>query len=235
MNQHHTQFEDLPIELFGLIFEYLQPHDLLHAFKKLNGRFKSILAHQSLCLPNNRLMTPKLYCNYLTKILPKYASQIVYLHLSERHAPHAVDWFNSVLPSNSRFWPALKAVTIDDIPREVLEILLRDSSFLHKVHSLSLDVGFDRYYCDEYDDCSDFGFLIPILNSLSELRSVNFRIFNQSVYYNKSKPDQRCPRMNIHQNLQILLIRICSKELLVELLDNGHLPQLRQLRIDISS
>jgi hypothetical protein len=36
----------------------------------------------------------------------------------------------------------LKAVTIEDVPRHVLEILLYYWSFLSKIHSLSLDVDF---------------------------------------------------------------------------------------------
>jgi hypothetical protein len=234
MNQRPTHFEDLPAELFGVIFEYLLPHDLLHAFKKLNRRFKSILKQQPLSLPSNRSMNYRLDCDYLTKIIPKHVSQIVYLHLSERRAPHAVTQFISEVPINSRFWSALKAVTIEDVPRDVFEELLSHSSFLLKVQSLTLDISFHRYHSDEYDECGDFEIVIPVLSLLSELRSVYLHIINRSVIHDYSTFDKRFPRMKIHQNLQILSINQCSRELLVELLNNGYLPNLHRLRVSIS-
>ncbi|CAF0818760.1 unnamed protein product [Adineta steineri] len=235
MNQHRTHFENLPNELFGIIFEYLAPHDLLHGFKKLNRRFQSILIQQPLSLPNNRSMSYKLYCNYLIKIIPRYISQIVYLHLSERRAPHAVQQFIDNVPLDSQFWPALKAVTIEDVPRDVFETLLADCSFLVNIQSLTLDSGFQLYHCDEYDECDDFGAVIPILNSLPKLRSLYLRIVNRPVIYVNSTPNELASRMDIHQHLQILSIDDCSRELLVELLNNGYLPRLRQLHVSITS
>ncbi|CAF1317571.1 unnamed protein product [Rotaria sordida] len=202
MNERRSHLQDLPVELFHHIFEYLAPHDLLNAFKKLNRRFDIMLTQQPLCLPNNRQMSIHLYLHYLKKIVSKHASQIVYLHLSERNAPHAMNYFLSEIRLNNLVWSTLKAVTIEDIPRHVLEIFLYDCSFLSKIHSLSLDVGYQRFHCDEYND------------------------LNYTTIFSEN-----CPPMSIHRNLQSLSIVECSRELLIELLNNGHLPQLQHLRV----
>src|ERR1700734_4109266 len=127
MNEQRTLFEHLSVELFRLIFEYLAPHDLLFAFNNLNQRFTVILAQQPLYLPNNRHMNFNLYVKYITSIIPNHISQIIYLNLSERRAPHAVDLFLSVVPLEAHNWPALKAVTIEDVPCHTLELLLDDN------------------------------------------------------------------------------------------------------------
>ncbi|CAF1421910.1 unnamed protein product [Rotaria sp. Silwood1] len=116
MTEQRSCLEYLSAEIFYLIFTYLAPHDLLRAFKKLNKRFTTILIQQPLCLPCNRHMNLKLYLRYLTKIIPKYASQFVYLHLSERRAPHALNLFISEVPLDKSTWPKLQAVTIEDVP-----------------------------------------------------------------------------------------------------------------------
>ncbi|CAF4920385.1 unnamed protein product, partial [Rotaria socialis] len=87
MNERQFHFQDLPVELFRHIFEYIAPHDLLNAFERLNRRFDIMLAQQPLWLPNNRQMSIQLYCHYLKKIVTKHPSQIVYLYLSERSVP----------------------------------------------------------------------------------------------------------------------------------------------------
>jgi len=179
-------------------------------------------------------MNLNLYNDYLTKIIPEHASQIVHLHLSERRAPHAVEWFISKMPLNNFDWPALKAVTIEDVPRDILETLLADVSLLSEIQWLSLDVSFKRYHSAEYNESNDFGSVIPILNSLPELRTLYMRIVNWPVYYDDSTSDEDYPCIDIYRNLQVLSIIECSRELLVELLNNGHLPQLRQLRIALS-
>jgi hypothetical protein len=84
MAERRSLFEDLPVELFYLIFEYLAPHDLFFTFKNLNRRFTSILNQQPLCLPYNRYMNFDLYLKYISSIIPEHVSQIVYLNLSER-------------------------------------------------------------------------------------------------------------------------------------------------------
>jgi hypothetical protein len=61
MNAQQSQLEHLPIEILRIIFEYLSPHDLLFAFNNLNHRLTSIVAQQSLCLPNNQYMSLDLY------------------------------------------------------------------------------------------------------------------------------------------------------------------------------
>jgi hypothetical protein len=96
-----------------------------------------------------------LYLDYITSIIRNHVSQIVYLHLSERRAPHAVNWFLSEVPLKTLTWPTLKAVTIEDVPPDALETLLKDSPILSNVHLLSMDVGHDRYHYSEYDECFD--------------------------------------------------------------------------------
>ncbi|CAF3150668.1 unnamed protein product, partial [Rotaria sp. Silwood2] len=142
---------DLPLELFCVIFDYLAPHDLLRGFRKLNKRFTTMVKQQPLCLPNNRMMNFKLYHTYLMQILPKNSSKIVYLHLSERRAPDAVDWFVNKVPLNELVWPLLKAVTIEDIPCHLFETLLNDSSILSGIHSFSFDISYERYYHYDYE------------------------------------------------------------------------------------
>ncbi|CAM4970768.1 unnamed protein product [Rotaria socialis] len=97
-----------------------------------------MFAQQPLCLPKNRQMSTHLYYHYLKKIVSKHASQIVCLHLSERNALCAVDYFLPEVPLNELTWPSL---TIEDVSHNVLEVLLYHSSLLSKIHSLSLDVG----------------------------------------------------------------------------------------------
>jgi hypothetical protein len=235
MNQRYSRLEEFPLELFHIIFDYLAPHDLLHAFKNLNKRFTLMLQQQPLYLPNNRMMSFEVYHSYLTKIIPDHSSQIVHLHLSEHRAPHAVDWFVNQVPVNELDWHSLKAVTIDDVPRHLLEKLLNNSSLLSNIHSLSLDIGYERYHCSDYDEIADYAIVIPLLNHLQELRSVYLRIGSRIINSYATMSIKHCHPMNIHQNLQTLLINECSTELLIELFDDGHLPQLRRLTITLSS
>ncbi|CAF4803890.1 unnamed protein product [Rotaria sp. Silwood1] len=232
MNEQPRLFEDLSVELFNLIFEYLTPHDLFLAFNNLNQRFTSILAQQPLFIPNNRYMNLNLYLNYLISIIPNHISQIVYLHLSERRAPHAVDLFLSTVPLEAHNWSALKAVTIEDVPFHALEALLDDNSLLSNVHFLSIDIGIDRYHHSEYN-IYDFNVVLPVLEYLSELRLLRIRMHthmndNYSIDFNRY-----CPPMVIHQNLHTLMIHECSKELLVLMLNNGHLSQLYRLHVSL--
>ncbi|CAF4433341.1 unnamed protein product [Rotaria magnacalcarata] len=172
MNERQFHFQDLPVERFRHIFKYLVSHDLVNPFERLNQQFDIMLAQQSLCLPNNRQMSIQLYCHYLKKIVSKHASQIVYFHLSERSAPCAIDYFLSEVPLNN----------------------------LSKIQPLSLDVSYHRFYCDQYDECFDFGIAIQVLNCLPQLHSLYLRL----------------------------------AKLLTELLNNGRLPQLQNLRVTFS-
>ena len=43
MNQRQLHFQDLPVELFRHVCEYLAPHDLLNTFERLNQRFDIML------------------------------------------------------------------------------------------------------------------------------------------------------------------------------------------------
>ncbi|UJR16999.1 hypothetical protein I4U23_003897 [Adineta vaga] len=234
MNTYRTCFVDLPDDVFHVIFAYLAPHDLLQAFKKLNHRFQSIVLHQPLSLPNNRSMNYKVYYDYLTRIIPHHVSQIVYLHLSERRAPHAVKLFLSQVSLKSRLWSALKAVTIEDVPSCVFNAFLSESSFLSKIQSLTFDLDFNRYHLNEYDDCDEYDIVIPILRSFSKLQSLCLRISCRTLIDDIPILKERFPQMNIHQHLQILSIKRCSNELLVQLLNHGYLPHLRRLDISLS-
>jgi len=233
MNHQYSRLEDLPLELFHFIFDYIAPHDLLHAFKNLNKRFTTMLEQQPFYLPNNRMMSFKVYHTYFTEIIPDYASKVVYLHLSERHAPHAVDRFINEVPLDELIWSSLKAVTIEDIPRHLFETI-NNSSLLTKIHSFSLDISAERYHHYEYEGLADYDIVIPLLNRLHELRSLYLQI---EFYMNNNYTAmflKHCHPMEIHQNLQSLSIDECSTELLIELLDDGHLPQLSRLSIGFS-
>ncbi|CAF4900999.1 unnamed protein product, partial [Rotaria socialis] len=46
--------------------------------------------------------------------------------------------------------------------------------------------------------------------------------------------DRYCPPMIIHQNLHTLMIHECSRELLVLMLNDGHLSQLHRLHVSLA-
>ncbi|CAM4974813.1 unnamed protein product [Rotaria socialis] len=151
MNKRHFHFQDLPVERLRHVFKYLAPHDLVNPFERLKQQFDIMLAQQPLCLPNNRQMSIQLYYYYLKKIVSKHASQIVYFHLSERSASCAIDSFLPEVPLNKLTWLSLKA-------------------------SLSLDVDYHRFYCDQYDEFFDFVIAIQVLNCLPQLHSLYLRL-----------------------------------------------------------
>ncbi|CAF1233584.1 unnamed protein product [Rotaria magnacalcarata] len=114
-----------------------------------------------LCLPNNRQMSIQLYCHYLKKIVSKHASQIDYLHLSERSAPCAVDYFLSQLFASIR-----------GCSRELLTELLNNG---HLPRLQNLRVTFSMTHDDIENE-------LPLPISLkqafaSELRHINLKIF----------------------------------------------------------
>jgi hypothetical protein len=171
---------------------------------------------------------------YISSIIPEHVSQIVYLNLSERHAPHAVDWFISEVLLNTLIWSSLKALTIEDVPCHILESLLNDSPLLSNVHSLSIDICFKRYHYSEYNDFADFGIIIPILNTLPELCSL-YKRMNTRTYNNYTfELSKDILFFNVHQNLHTFTIVQCSSELLIELLNNGYLFKLCHLRVSLS-
>ena len=69
-------------------------------------------------------MPYELYQNYISKI-NNYASQIVYVHLSEQYAPHAVDDLLAQVCDQSCTLPALKAATVEDLPPDTFSIFSR--------------------------------------------------------------------------------------------------------------
>ena len=233
MNEERTQLEDLGVELFHLIFECLAPHELLQAFNHLNSRFTAILAQQPLCLPNNRQMPCELYQNYISKI-NDYASQTVYVHLSERYAPHAVDELLSEVCDDSFTLPALKAATIEDLPPETFLTLIEKSSLLTKVQSLTVDMSEDSYHYPDYVHLIDIDCILPLLNNLPNLCSLSLRISPgfRDNYINELKTF--VPLIKTHPKLHTLSIHECSRQFFVELLDHGHLPKLRRLDVVFS-
>jgi hypothetical protein len=201
MSEQRSQLEHLCVELLRLVFEYLAPHDLLLAFKNLNQRFTAILAQQPICLPNNRYMSLDLYLDYMTSILPERATQIVYLHLSERYSPHAVHWFCTEVSLKTLTWPALKALTIEDVPLHSFAPLLYKSALLSNVHSLSINIAHGRYHYSQYNGLADFDIVVALLNKLPELRSLH--LLMDTTYDNNYALDlaQTCLPIAIHTNL----------------------------------
>ena len=234
MNEQRTQLEDLSVELFRLIFEYLAPHELFQAFTHLNSRFTAILAQQPLCLPNNRQMPCKRYLDYISKISDEYASRIVYVHLSERYAPHAV---NDLLAEECEYpftWPALKAATIEDLPPNIFCSLIADSSLLTEVQLLTFDMYHDCYHYPDYDHSLDIDYLSPLLNNLPNLCSLSLRIYPRFTDDYIDEMKSFIPFIDPHPKLHTLSIYECSRQLFVELLDHGLLPKLRRLNVMFS-
>ena len=230
MSETRTQLEHLSVELFRLIFDYLAPHELLQSFDNLNNRFTAILARQPLCLPNNRQMPYELYQNYISKI-SDYASQLVYLHLSERYAPHAVEELLSEVDGESLTLSALKAATIQDLPPDTYISLIEDSSLLTQVRSLTVEMSNDCYHYSEYVSSIDMDYLLPVLNHLPHLCSLSLHI---SPCFSEGFVDELksfVPSIKTHQALHTLSINACSRQLFVELLGGGYLPKLR--RVDV--
>ncbi|CAF2029011.1 unnamed protein product [Rotaria magnacalcarata] len=175
MNERQFHFQDLPVERFRRIFKYLAPHDLVNPFERLNQQFDIMFAQQPPYLPNNQQMSIQLYCHYLKKIVSKHASQIVYFHLSERSAPCGIDYFLSEMPLNKFTWLSLKA-------------------------SLSLDVSYHRFYCDQYDECFDFGIAIQVLNCLPQLHSLYLRLASNVTSNYKMIFSESFQLMDVQEN-----------------------------------
>ena len=235
MNEQRTQLEDLSVELFRLIFEYLAPHEILQAFSNLNNRFTPILAQQPLCLPNNRQMPYELYRNYISKV-SCYASQIVYVHLSERYAPHAVDELLAEVCDDSFALPVLKAATVQDLPPNTFLSLIEDSSLLSKAQSLTFDMSLhdDCYHYSDYVDSTDIDYILPVLNNLPNLCSLSLRISPCFSGHYIDELNSIVPLIKTHLKLQTLSINECSRQLFIELLEHGLLPKLRRLNVVFS-
>ena len=230
MSDKRTQLEHLSVELFRLIFEYLAPHELFQAFDNLNSRFTAILARQPLCLPNNRRMPYELYQNYISKI-SAYAPRLVYLHLSERYAPHAVDELLSKVAGESLTLPALKAAIIEDLPPNTFISLIEESSLLIEVRSLTFEMSEDCYHYSNYGHSIDMDYLLPVLNRLPNLCSLCLRM---SPLFTEGFIDELksfVPFIKTHPQLHTLSIDECSRQLFAELLGGGYLPKLRRLNV----
>jgi hypothetical protein len=199
MSEERTQLEDLSVELFRLIFDCLAPHELLRAFNNLNNRFTAILAQQPLWLPKNHHMNCELYLDYISMI-SAYASQFVYLHLTERYAPHAVDELLSEVcgDDDSFTLPALKAATVEDLSPDAFISLIEESSLLSNVQSLVFNMSDDCYHYPDYVHSSDIDYILPLLNNLPNLCSLSLRIssgFHDSFI---AKMKSFVPLINVH-------------------------------------
>jgi len=178
-------------------------------------------------LPNNRRMSLEIYDDYIAYILLQYSSQIVYLHLSEHRAPHAVDSFLTEMDHHNFFFPNLKAITIKDVPVHIYNSLIHSFLPLCHLKSLSIDLNNNHYHYWDYNKWNDIDFVVPVLNSLSQLCSFYLRI---SSNYDKSYMDNLSvisPSITTHLNLHTFSIDQCSRQLFVELLGNNRLPILR--------
>ncbi|CAM4843973.1 unnamed protein product [Rotaria magnacalcarata] len=168
-----------------------------------------MFAQQPPCLPNNQQMSIQLYCHYLKKIVSKHASQIVYFHLSERSAPCAIDYFLSEVQLNKLTWLLLKA-------------------------SSSLDVGYHRFYCDQYDECFDFGIAIQVLNCLPQLHSLYLRLASNVTSNHKMIFSESFQLMdNLRVTFSMTHANIENKLLLPIPLKQAFAPELRHINLKI--
>jgi hypothetical protein len=179
-------------------------------------------------------MPYELYRNYISKI-GVYASQIVYVHLSERYAPQAVDQLPAEVCDDSVTLPALKSVTIEDLPPDAFLVLFdKSTSLLNKAQSLSLNMSHDCYHRSDYAHATDIDYILPVLNNLTNLCSLSLRISPDfsDTYIGEVKII--VPQIKTYEKLHTLSINECSRQLFVELLGHGHLPKLRRLNVVFS-
>ncbi len=222
-----TVFEDLPNESILEIFVYLTPYDLLRAFENLNWRLFCILSKQKLCLPNNRGMSRQVYHQYLTSILPTRQSQIVSLHLSDRCAPGAVQWFLDTCIYLLPNFP-LSALTIELVSRQIFDLLLSKLHLFPRLQHMTIDIDIMQSYQEEYLNLPDIYYLFPVLKNIPQLQTLRFRrdpTHSSVVMYENMKllPPVAC-------HLHTLSIDSCSHELIVALLHSS-LPALLQLNV----
>ena len=125
----------------------------------------------------------------------------------------------------------MKAITIDDVPLGLFGVLLYDSGLLSNVHSLSINIRYGRFHYSQYKIVADFAMIIPVLTELPELRSLHVRMNTtySSTYFLGLELAR--PQIVTHTNLHTLTIVQCSREMLDDLLDNGHLPKLCRLHV----
>jgi hypothetical protein len=226
-----TVFEDLANELILEIFVYLAPYDLLRAFENVNCRLLCIFSKQKLCLPNNRGMSRQVYHQYLTSILPTRQSQIVSLHLSERCAPGAVQWFLDTCIYLLPNFP-LRTLTIEGVSRQIFDLLLSKLHIFPHLQHMNIDIDMMQWYQDEYSNLPDIYYLFPVLKNIPQLQ--RFRFCRDStgssiVMYENIK---LFPPVAYH--LHTLSIDSCSHELMIALLHSS-LPALRQLNVCFES
>ncbi len=227
-----TRLEQLPVELFRNIFEYLAPYELILAFQNLNIRFSSIIRQIPFCLPNNAHMSMNIYSQYITKILPEYRSQIVYLHLAEGRCVDAVNWLLRTFEHHlfSAFANTLRAIKMVYINQDTLESLINHLYLVPQVQTLSLTLArhdYESYYL------SHAYYWSTIITSLPRLKSLS--ISNTSFWHDLLViPDYDRMALSIAQHLQELKMEQCSWLLIATLINGGHVPHLRHLWVDSS-
>jgi hypothetical protein len=222
-----TVLEDFSVELFEEIFVYLAPYDLLRAFENLNYRLSWMISGQKFGLPNNRGMSREVYSTYLTSILPIRPLQVVYLNLSERRAPNAVKWFLQMDTNLFCSFP-LRTLKIEGVSRQTFEVLLSRLHCFSHLHSVNIDIGDMRWYSKEYSNLSDVHYLLPILKTIPELRTLYLRqnpTCSSFCVYDELKLS-----LPIARHLHTLSINTCSYQLVVALLLYS-LPELCLLNV----
>ena len=234
-----TRFEDLSVELFREIFEYLASHDLIAAFDNLNSRFVSIIRQLPLYLPNNANMSIDIYRSYIVDILPKYRSQIVSLHLAEGRCIGAVDWLLCKVEDYlfSAFTTTLRVIKLIDIHRSTFESLINHFHLVHHVHTLSIHLDIDMSNVDTlYYDQSQYmekAYYWPtIASALPKLQSLLI-FYNECMFDSTAIFNYDHMTLPIAQNIETFTMNDCSWLLITTLLNNGHMPRLRRLFINV--
>ncbi|CAF4684041.1 unnamed protein product, partial [Rotaria socialis] len=66
--------------------------------------------------------------------------------------------------------------------------------------SLSLDVDYHRFYCDQYDECFDFGIAIQVLNCLPQLHLLHLRVASNACSNYKMIFSESFQLMDVQEN-----------------------------------
>ncbi|CAF4634821.1 unnamed protein product [Rotaria magnacalcarata] len=71
--------------------------------------------------------------------------------------------------------------------------------YLKKISS-SLDADYHRFYCDQYDECFDFGIAIQVLNCLPQLHSLYLRLASNVTSNHKMIFNESFQLMDVQEN-----------------------------------
>ncbi len=109
-------------------------------------------------------MSLDVYDDYLGYVLPKYASQIIYLYLSEHRTPAAVQAFLHRMYHQKYLFLKLKSITIRDIPLKLYRSIFVDIlPSLNTLQSLTIDMNNNHYHYSDYDKWTDIDFIVQYL------------------------------------------------------------------------